>query len=205
MKFDFKVPHVLLFLYVVLFTALAVNPYDRTVWTIENIPILLIVLILVFTYNKFEFSDTSYILMSFLIYLHTIGGHYSFARVPFDFVTNLFGFERNNFDRLAHFTVGFYAYAIAELLHKKKLVNSKVVLLLFPLFFIMSLAAGYELFEWQYAVLSDSTAGIEILGSQGDIWDAQKDILSDTLGAITALGLFWIFNRKKLNSVEHSA
>ena len=161
MKLKFKVPYVLLFLYVVLFTALAVNPYDRTVWLAENIPILLIVLILIFTRKYFEFSDTAYVLMSFLIFLHTIGGHYTFARVPFDFVTNLFSFERNNFDRFAHFTVGFYAYAIAELLHKKKLVNSKVVLLLFPLFFIMSLAASYELFEWQYAVLGNPEAGVE--------------------------------------------
>lgn len=198
---NIKIPYVLLFLYVVLFTALAVNPYDRTVWIAENIPIMIIVLILVFTHKKIQFSDTSYVLMSFLIYLHTVGGHYSFARVPFDFVTNLFGFERNNFDRLAHFTVGFYAYAIAELLHKKKLVNSKMVLFLFPLFFIMSLAAGYELFEWQYAVLGNPEAGVEVLGSQGDIWDAQRDILSDTLGAIFALGLFWIFYRKELNSL----
>ena len=198
MKFEFKIPYVLLFLYVVLFTALAVNPYDRTVWLAENIPILLIVLILIFTRKYFEFSDTAYILMSFLIFLHTIGGHYSFARVPFDFVTNLFSFERNNFDRVAHFTVGFYAYAVAELLHAKKLVNSKVVLLLFPLFFIMSLAASYELFEWQYAVLGNPEAGVEVLGSQGDIWDAQRDMLSDTLGAIFALGLFWLFNRKSL-------
>jgi putative membrane protein len=162
---------------------------------------LLIVLILIFTRKYFEFSDTAYILMSFLIFLHTIGGHYSFARVPFDFVTNLFSFERNNFDRVAHFTVGFYAYAVAELLHAKKLVNSKVVLLLFPLFFIMSLAASYELFEWQYAVLGNPEAGVEVLGSQGDIWDSQRDMLADTLGAITALGLFWLFNRRELKSI----
>ena len=139
--------------------------------------------------------------MAFLIIMHTIGGHYTFARVPFEWFTNLFGFERNHYDRIAHFTVGFYAYAAAYLLLAKKLVNSKWILFLFPLFFIMATAGAYEVFEWQYAVLGDPEAGIEVLGSQGDIWDAQKDILADTLGAIFALILFWIFNKREINKI----
>lgn len=193
-----KVPYALLFLYIILFIIFSFNPYDRTVWIVENITILLIVLILVFTYRYYQFSNTSYIMMSCLIFLHTIGGHYSFARVPFDFITNFFGFDRNHFDRVAHFTVGFFAFAIAELLHKKKMVNNKWLVILVPIFFIMALACAYEIFEWQYAVTSDSNAGIEILGSQGDIWDAQKDMLSDTLGAITAILFFYLLYRKEL-------
>ena len=198
MKFKLNFPIYLLIIYIILFVVLAINPYSRDVWFAENIPILLIVLLLVVTYPKFQFSNTAYLLMSVLIIMHTIGGHYTFARVPFDFITNLFGFERNHYDRIAHFSVGFYAYAVAELLHRKNLVNSKWILLLFPIFFIMSVAGAYEVFEWQYAVLGDPEAGIEVLGSQGDIWDAQKDILADTLGSILAIGFFYFRYRKKI-------
>jgi len=122
--------------------------------------------------------------------LHTIGGHYTFSRVPFDFVSDLFGFERNHYDRLAHFTVGFYAFPIAEILQRRRLVNSRWILYLFPIFSLVTLAATYELFEWSYAISSDPDSGIAVLGSQGDIWDAQKDMLADTLGAIGAMALF---------------
>ena len=187
-----KLPHILLLLYIILFTLLAIHPYDREVWIAENLPIVGIVLILVFTYRYYQFSNTSYILMSFLIFLHTIGGHYTFERVPFDFITNLFHFQRNNYDRIAHFTVGFYAYAIAELLQNKKLTNSKFILYTYPILFIFTIAALYEIIEWLFAISSNPTAGASFLGSQGDIWDAQKDMLADGLGSIFSIFLFWI-------------
>ncbi len=196
-----KFPYVLLAIYLVLFAILAIEPYDRTVWFAENLPIMFIVLILVVTYPKFQFSNTAYLLMSVLIIMHTIGGHYTFARVPIDWFTNFFGFERNHYDRIAHFSVGFYAYAVAELLLKKKLVNSRVVLFLFPLFFIMSVAGAYEVFEWQFAVMGDPEAGVEVLGSQGDIWDAQKDIVADTLGAVFGLFVFFGVYRNEVKNV----
>src|SRR3990167_4836823 len=114
-KFLNYFPQILFFLYLIHFTILAFNPFDRGVWVAENIPIVLIVSILVATFKKFRFSNTAYILMSVLIFLHTIGGHYTFERVPFGFVTDIIGSDRNHFDRLSHFSVGFYAYAIAEL------------------------------------------------------------------------------------------
>ncbi len=190
------IPKILLGIYIVLFLILAINPYDRAVWWAENIPVMIIVAFLAFTYKRFQFSNTAYILMSIFILMHTIGGHFTFARVPFDWFTNLFGFERNHYDRIAHFSVGFYAYAMAEFLQKTKAVNKKWVLYLMPIFFIMAVAGAYEVIEWWYAVSADPQAGIEVLGSQGDIWDAQKDILMDTLGALSAMFLFWIKSKK---------
>jgi len=190
------VPLALLALYVVVFAVCAISPYDRNVWFAENAPIVFIVLVVVIVSRFHLFSPLSYIMMSVLVILHTIGGHYTFERVPFDFITNLFGFERNHYDRLAHFSVGFYAYPIAELLLAKKAVNSKLVLILFPIFAIVTVAAGYEIFEWQYAISADKEAGIAVLGSQGDVWDAQKDMLADTLGACFAMVLFWCTNRR---------
>lgn len=197
-NFKFEFPHFLLLVYLVLFSVLAINPFGREIWFAENLPIMLIVLVLVVFYRKFRFSNTAYLLMAVLIFMHTIGGYFTFARVPDFGLWSFLGFERNMYDRVAHFSVGFYAFACAELLYRKKLVNSKWILFLFPLFFIVSVAGFYELFEWQFAVLGDPTAGLEVLGSQGDVWDAQKDILADTLGAIFSLGVFSLVYWKEL-------
>ena len=186
--------------YLLLFAWAAIEPYDRVTWWAENLPIVGIVVVLVALHLRgIRFSAFAYLLMAALVYLHTIGGHYTFERAPFGFVTELFGFERNHYDRVAHFTVGFYAYAIAELFCAHRLVRSRVVLFLFPVFSIAFVAMAYELIEWWFAVYSGNPeAGAAFLGSQGDVWDAQKDMLADTLGAICAAALFFALNRRDI-------
>ena len=186
-------PKFLLAAYLVVFVWLGWEPYDRAVWYAENGPIFAIAAYLTFLYFRgVQFSNFSYAMMAVLLFVHTVGGHYTFERVPFDWFNNFFGFERNMYDRVGHFSVGFYAFAIAEYIQKKAVANTKWVTYLLPFFFIMALAAAYELFEWWYAVTFGGSAGVAFLGSQGDVWDAQKDILMDTLGAVFALGVyFW--------------
>jgi putative membrane protein len=187
--------------YVVVFVWAGIQPYDRQTWWAENVPIVLIVAGLVLLYLRgFVFSPLAYALMSVLLYLHTIGGHYTFERVPFDSVTDAFGFERNHYDRVAHFSVGFYAFAIAEALVCRRAVRSRVVLALFPVFAIAFVAMSYELIEWWYAALAGGDAGSAFLGSQGDAWDAQEDMLADTLGGIVATAAFFITRRPRLES-----
>ncbi len=196
-----RFPTALLVVYVCLFALLAIAPIDRQTWFVENLTIVIIVAALVFFYiRKIRFSNTAYAFMAVLIFLHTIGGHYTFEKVPFDWVTNAFDFERNHFDRIAHFSVGFYAYAIAEWLHARRLVASRFLLFSYPVFVIATVAMSYELIEWVYAASADPLAGAAYLGSQGDIWDAQKDMLADTLGAIAAMVFF--FWKKGSNRVQ---
>jgi len=198
-----RLPAVLLAGYLILFTVLAFQPYARDVWWTENLTIIPIVVVLVaLNAAGVRFSHTAYVLMSCLICLHTIGAHYAFERVPFGFVTRLFGLERNHYDRVAHFTVGFYAYPVVELLLARRWVTKPVVAYLFGVFAIAGVAAFYEIFEWQYAVHSAPTAGIAVLGSQGDVWDAQKDMLADLLGAIVAVALYAFCNRTALPAGE---
>jgi len=201
-KQTYSVPLMLLALYGLVFTVCAISPYDREVWWAENIPVLVVVLLLALITRGYRFSNTSYVLMTFFIVLHTIGGHYTFERVPFNVVTEFFGFERNHYDRVAHFSVGLYAYPVAEVLMVKRLVHTRWIIALFPVFAIAAVAGAYEIFEWQYALNSDPTAGIAVLGSQGDIWDAQKDILSDTLGALLAMVLFFVQHRDELKTLH---
>jgi len=197
-----KTPALLLIAYLVLFLVCAIEPYDRTVWWAENTPILLLVALVAWLHRYHRFSLLSYVFMTFLVVLHTIGGHYTFEHVPFGLVTDWFGFERNHYDRMAHFTVGFYAYPIAELLLRKRLVNHPGILLSYPIFAILAVAAGYEIFEWQYALTAEANAGSAVLGSQGDIWDAQKDMLADGLGAVFATLVFWLVNRHDLSTLR---
>lgn len=194
-------PAVLLIGYLVLFAICAIGPFDRNVWWVENLPIVLIVLMLVISYRWHQFSAISYAMMACLIYLHTIGGHFTFERVPFELVTEYFGFERNHYDRIAHFTVGFYAYPIAEFLLTRRMVHSRMVLHLFPVFSILSVAAVYEIFEWWFALVAQPGAGLAVLGSQGDQWDAQKDMLADALGAIVAMILFRFLYRDAIRGM----
>ena len=192
----------LLIIYLALFVVLAFHPVERHTWYVENFTVILIVGTLALLYLKrVRFSLFAYLAMSMLIYLHTIGGHYTFEKVPFDWATHFFGFERNNYDRVAHFSVGFYAYAAAEWLWATRTVRSRFLLFTYPIFLIATVAMSYEIIEWLYAANSDPAAGAAYLGSQGDIWDAQKDMLADTLGAICATSLFfWTHGIKRLRT-----
>ena len=190
-------PPVLLAGYVALFIWGAIGPYDRATWWAENIPIVAIVVTLVVLYLRgIRFSPLAYALMAVLPYLHTIGGHYTFERVPFDWFNRAFGFERNMYDRVAHFSVGFYAFAIVEYLLARRAM-SRSLAALFAVFTIATVAMSYELIEWWYAAYAGSAeSGAAFLGSQGDVWDAQKDMLMDTLGALTAVVLFLVARRE---------
>ena len=198
----YVIPLLLLALYGLVFAVSAISPYDRTVWWAENIPAMIVVAVLVLISRYYRFSNTSYVLMTVFVVLHTIGGHYTFERVPFGAVSEFFGFERNHYDRVAHFSVGFYAYPIAEYLLRRRLVHSRWIIALFPVFAIATVAGIYEIIEWQYALHSDPAAGIAVLGSQGDIWDAQQDILADTLGALLAISLFFFQHKTELKNLR---
>src|SRR3954466_3551616 len=190
------VPAVLFAGYVALFIWGAINPYDRATWWAENIPIVILVGALVVMYLRgVRFSPLAYLLMAVLPYWHTVGGHYTFERVPFGWFNRAFGFERNMFDRIGHFSVGFFAFGILEYLLSRRAM-SRTLACLFAIFAIASVAMSYELIEWLYAAYGgNSAAGANFLGSQGDVWDAQKDMLMDTLGAIAAVALFLIVRR----------
>ncbi|TOG15247.1 DUF2238 domain-containing protein [Vibrio parahaemolyticus] len=174
--------------YAIVFLFSALEPSSRAVWFAEIIPAISILIAIWAISIRYQFSSTAYLLMFIWLCLHTIGAKYTFAEVPFDWFNNLIGSERNNFDRVAHFAIGLYAYPIAEYLIRNKKFNPTFSCW-FALFAIMSLAAGYEIIEWWYAELAGGDEGIAFLGSQGDIWDAQKDMLCDTTGAILSLFL----------------
>ncbi|MDH5412791.1 MAG: DUF2238 domain-containing protein, partial [Flavobacteriaceae bacterium] len=156
--------------------------------------------------GRFRFSNISYFLMWFFMSIHTIGGHYTFELVPFDFFNEqlsklnldfLFPTGRNNFDRVGHFFVGVFAYPLAEFTYRKKYITSIFTAILFGVFALGFWGALYEAIEMVYAIMEGGGAGAAFLGSQGDIWDAQKDMLLDILGALSVSVLFYFVWRKQ--------
>ena len=193
---DRVTPRLLLAGYVLVFVWGAIDPYDRATWWVENVPIFLLVSVLVVLYRRgVRFSPLAYVLMAVLPYWHTVGGHYTFERVPFDWFSRAFGFERNMYDRVGHFSVGFYAFGILEYLLARRAMSRRLAVM-FAIFTIAFVAMTYELIEWCYAAYGGNPeSGANFLGSQGDIWDAQKDMFLDTLGGVVSATLFLIVRR----------
>lgn len=199
-----KFPLVLLGIYVLLFAVLAVNPYDRATWWAENLPVWIVVGVLLLTYVNFKFSNFAYLLMTVFLCYHTVGGHFTFELVPFEWGNQLLSKlnldfilpeGRNNFDRLGHFLVGVFAYPIVEISVRKNWVNNGFMAWLFAIFALGFWAASYEVIEMYYAILEGGESGAAFLGSQGDIWDAQKDMLLDIVGGCL-FGLLALLNQR---------
>ena len=191
-------PTILLILLLVLTLWSFIQPHDIQVWWTEMTSVFLILALLVFYYRRVAFSNTAYTLISIWCAMQIIGAHYTFELVPIDTISQLFGFERNHFDRIAHFAVGLGGIAIAELLWMRRWVSSIWLAALFSIITMLAIAGLWEIVEWIYAEIDGGEAGQAFLGSQGDIWDAQKDMLLDALGASLAACIFLVQQRTQL-------
>ncbi|ENV08303.1 hypothetical protein F966_02977 [Acinetobacter higginsii] len=168
-----------------------IQPFDRTTWWLEVIPVLIVVPILFATYKAFPLTPLLY----GLIFLHAIvlivGGAYSYARVPLGFeMAQWFGLERNPYDKIEHFMQGFVpAIAAREILIRNHILSKGKMLSFIVICIVLAISASYELIEWA-AALSLGQGAEEFLGTQGDEWDTQSDMFFALIGSITALLLF---------------
>ena len=174
----------------------AVRPHSFTVWVTEIFWVAGLLAVLLSTRRMFRFSRAAYACFFVWMLLQTVGAHYTFELVPMDWLKELLGLVRNPYDRIAHFTVGWFAFPFAELFWRKGWVKSPSVAAFFAVMTVVAMAGLWEIVEWLYAVIDGGEAGAAFLGSQGDVWDAQKDILCDTLGAICSSGLYLCRERK---------
>jgi len=184
-------------LFLVEFVLLAIDPVDRPTWALENMLVLALGLVLVGTYRHFRFSRISYTMIFLLLALHEIGCHYTYSLVPYDAffegvfgvkLNQLFGWERNHYDRFLHLAYGLlFAYPIREVFLRVADVTGFWGYAL-PLAVTMSTSMVYELIEWGAAAIFGGDLGVAYLGTQGDVWDAQKDMALASLGALLAMG-----------------
>lgn len=167
-----------------------IHPKDQLTWFLEVFPALVGLIILAWTYRRFQLTPLLY----FLILVHSIilmvGGHYTYAEVPlFDWLSELFNWSRNNYDKLGHLAQGFVPAMIArELILRKQIIKGTVWQNFFIITFCLALSAFYEMMEWWVALTSEEAAEA-FLGTQGYVWDTQSDMLYALMGAILALGL----------------
>jgi len=183
-------------LFLLVWAALAIAPLDRKDWALENVLVIFIVPVLVLSRKKFPLSRISYTAIFIFLCLHEVGAHYTYAKVPYDAwfssltgstLNGLLGLERNHFDRLAHFSFGFLlAYPIREVFLRVADVRGVWGYYL-PLDVTMATSMLFELFEWGAAELFGGDLGVAYLGTQGDVWDAHKDMALAMLGAIIAM------------------
>ena len=176
-----------------------IAPASRAVWLTEIFWVWGLVVILLVTFRKFRFSGVAYACFFVWCILQIIGAHWTFEHVPMQWLTEPLGLARNPYDRIAHFMVGWFAFPLAELYWRKGWARSVAASAFFAVMTTVAMAGVWEIVEWLYAAIDGGEAGAAFLGSQGDEWDAQKDILCDTLGALCSAALFIVLNRKERN------
>ena len=187
---------ILSFVFLLVFLILAISPYDRSDWALENVLVLAFVIIMAASYKSFTFSRISYSLIFIFMCLHEIGAHYTYARVPYDSflmthfnfsLNEMMGWDRNHFDRLVHFLYGLLmAYPFREI-YCRIAYGKGFWGYFLPLLFTIAASMTFELFEWAAAEVFGGDLGVAYLGTQGDVWDAQKDMALASLVAFIAM------------------
>jgi len=178
--------------YLVFWAALAIAPFDRFDWFLENLLVFATLPWLIHMYLRRPLSNTSYGLIVLFYCLHTVGSHYTYAEVPIGYwVSDLFGIERNHYDRAVHFSFGLLlCYPLAELIQRNARPRGNWSLT-FAVLVVCTFSLIYETIEWIVAVIVSPEASLAFLGAQGDVFDAQKDGALAALGAVVAALIAW--------------
>ncbi|HEX4912089.1 MAG TPA: DUF2238 domain-containing protein [Permianibacter sp.] len=189
--------HALAIAYGIFWLALAWSPRYRQDWALENVLVLLFAALLWHHRRRVPLSRTANGLIAAFLLLHAVGAHYTYSEVPYREWLHTLGFindpgSRNHFDRLVHFCYGLLlAMPVRELCHRTLSLSPGLSYGL-PLLLLSFGSTVYEWVEWGAAIMFGGDLGIAYVGSQGDPWDAQKDMLLATSGAVLGLSLtFW--------------
>jgi putative membrane protein len=183
--------YLLVFLFFAGLIGSGIYPHDYFTWILEVFPAILGFIALVLTFNKFRFSYFTYIMILAHCYVLFIGGHYTYALVPlFDWVKEVFHQVRNNYDKVGHFTQGFVPALITrELFIRKNIIQKRGWLAVLTVCVCTTISVLYEFIEW-FVSLASGSSGDSFLGTQGDIWDTQSDMLFAMIGA-TCMVIFF--------------
>lgn len=185
----------------------AINPLYPRDWLIENLLVFFYAVLLIASYRRFAFSNLSYALFTLFMTLHLIGAHYTYSEVPFgSWVQSLFELERNHYDRLVHLCFGLLiAYPFREILLRKAQVKPAYSYFL-AVCVVMTFSSGYEMLESAVAMVVSPELGMAYLGTQGDVWDAQKDSSLAFIGSIVAMfSTWWLDKREEIRSEKEGA
>jgi putative membrane protein len=185
-----RLPLVLAIVLLVVFVpTLLMSPEGPLNWLLEVGPGLIGIIVLGITYRRFPMSRLVYVAVFLHILILVYGGYYTYAKAPLgELMREVFHWHRNNYDKVGHFAFGFFPVLILREVFLRATPLRRGGWLTFILVAVMfGLAAVYELFEWAMAVLLDPAGGDRFLGTQGDVWDAQSDMLFAGIGATFAI------------------
>jgi putative membrane protein len=184
--------------YALIWVVTAIHPVYPADWLLENVLALIAIGGLVATYRIFPLSDLSYLLITAFMTLHAVGAHYTYAEVPLgEWMQSAFGLARNHYDRLVHFSFGLLlAYPVREVFLRVASTRGIWAYYL-PLDVTLAFSALYEIVEWLVAATVAPEAGDAYLGTQGDIWDAQKDMLAAGIGALVCMMTTAVVRRQR--------
>lgn len=182
-----------------------INPYDRATWLLEVLPVLVVIPLLYFTRRSYPLTTLLYVLVFVHALVLILGGAYTYARVPLGFaLQDLFGFERNPYDRIGHFLQGFVpAIAVREILVRGSYVRTVAMRNFITVCIVLAISATYEFVEWGAAIAFGQGAH-EFLGTQGDPWDTQWDMFLALIGAISAQLLLAPMQDRQLAALRDS-
>lgn len=176
--------------YVAVFVLSAVAPHDRGDWLLENTLVFALLAGLAACHSRFAFSNFSSLLLVMFLALHALGAHYTYSLTPLGFwMQELLDLPRNPYDRLVHFAFGLLLTYPAREVCRRILHLHGAWAYIVPLLGVLALSAGYEIIESWTARVVDPALGTAFLGTQGDEWDAQKDMALALVGSVIALGL----------------
>lgn len=199
-----KIHLLLLCLVFSIFIWSAIKPAGYLIWLMEVLPAVVVLIIVIVSYNKFRLTTLSYFIIAFLSIVTFIGGHYTYSEVPlFNLIKEQFDLQRNHYDRFGHALKGLIIIVVREILLRKTPLTKGKWLITISLSFQLALAAIYELIEWlAFKISKGKQAAHDFLGTQGDIWDSQWDMACTFLGSIIALLLFSKLHNKLLKKQQ---
>ncbi len=211
MTWRWLLPHdrfqkVLFVLFLAFFAASCVAPPYLEYLLMQHVPTVLGAFLLAYLSNRFVISRLSFASIILFLALHTLGARYLYSYVPYDVwterlfgvsVSQTFGFERNHYDRLVHFSFGLLVAVPIQEVERRHLGLSVAVSSVLAIECIVATSASYELIEWFVAVIFTPDWADQFLGQQGDMFDAQKDMSLAASGAIVSIGILAVVNRTR--------
>jgi len=179
------------------------QPKDYFIWFLEVAPALLGFIAIAATYKRYRLTRLTYTAILIHCIILMIGGHYTYAEVPFfDWIRDYFNLQRNNYDKVGHLAQGFIpAIIVREIIIRETVIIGTAWRNFFVICFCLALSAFYELIEWWVAVLTGDSADA-FLGTQGYVWDTQSDMALALFGSILALLLLSKMHNKQLDRIN---
>jgi len=182
----------------------SINPLEWSSYLLHQAGTLIFLAVIVALYRYWHISAKAYVLATLFLFIHVIGARYLYSYVPYDDWTQqlfgvrlstVFGWQRNMYDRLVHFSYGLLIFSVMyQGLNYVLKIQSTKQLIVLTLMLNMSTSLLYELFEWGIATTLSPEAAEAYNGQQGDMWDAHQDMALALIGGIIAAAMTVFFD-----------